>query len=211
MRFRPRGSPLGFFLRGAIGLGTIAAVVSLGADVASASPMTAVYAIGGVSSKMEVVTELVTHIIAFGLFVLILYKTLWPKILQTIDDRRDKIEADFNRAEELQQQADESRKKYEAQLKEMDAKAREEMQKAIDEGKRIAAEIQAKAREEAEAILERAKQNTEIELANARKQLRKDVVELTLQATERVLREQVDKAAHQKYIDRYIDELGGLQ
>jgi F-type H+-transporting ATPase subunit b len=85
------------------------------------------------------------------------------------------------------------------------------MQKAIEEGKRISQEIQQKAREDAEALLERAKQNAEIELANARKQLRKDVVELTLAATEKVLREKIDRTAHQRHIDTFIDELGGLQ
>ena len=48
-------------------------------------------------------------------------------------------------------------------------------------------------------------------LEQIRKQLRKDVVELTLAATEQVLREQIDRPAHQRHIDRYIDELGGLQ
>ena len=54
--------------------------------------------------------------------------------------------------------------------------SREVMKEAIEEGRRIASEIQAKAREDAEHLLERAKANAEIELANARKALRKDVL-----------------------------------
>ncbi|MDY0001956.1 MAG: F0F1 ATP synthase subunit B [Polyangia bacterium] len=156
-------------------------------------------------------TEIATHILAFLLFVWVLKRFAWAPLLKTIDERKAKIEGDFKKAEELHKEAEEVRERYEAQLRDIEEKARKEMQKAIDEGKRIAQEIQQKAREDAENILERARQNTGIELANARKQLRKDVVELTLAATERVLREQIDRTAHQRHIERYIDDLGGLQ
>jgi len=165
----------------------------------------------GLSQNMKVGTEIVTHILAFLIFIWILKKLAWGPILKTIDERRAKIESDFQKAEDLQKEADETKARLEAQLAEIEDRARAEMHKAIDEGKRISQEIQAKARADAEALLARAKQNAEIELANARKALRKDVVELTLAATERVLRETVDRAAHQRHIEKFIDELGGLQ
>jgi len=155
--------------------------------------------------------ELVTHIVAFVLFIFILRKLAFKPLLKVIDERREKISADFAKAEELAQEAEESKKSYETQLAEIEVQAREKMHESIEEGKRIAAQIQQKAREDAESLLERAKKNAEIELANARKQLRKDVVELTLAATEKVLREQIDRAAHTRHIDKFIDEVGGLQ
>ncbi len=212
-RFRPTGSPAPLRLMAGISLGVAAMLLLVGLTSHSggtfASISTVVFASGG--SNMTVATEIVTHLIAFVLFVWIMKKLAWAPLLKVIDERRDKIESDFAKAEELQKEADETKAKFEAQLKEIEEKARAEMQKAIDEGKRISQEIQAKAREDAEALLERAKQNAEIELANARKQLRKDVVELTLAATEKVLRENIDRAAHQRHIDKYIDDLGGLQ
>ncbi len=159
----------------------------------------------------KVWTELATHVIAFLLFILILRKLAFGPLVKVIDDRRAKIEADFKKAEDLAKEAQESKGRYETLLEELDAKAREQMQESIDEGKRIAAEIGQKAREDAEKLLERAKKNAEIELANARKQLRKDVVELTLAATEKILQEQVDRAAHTRHIDKFIEEVGGLQ
>lgn len=195
---------------GAIGLGVAATAALLclsnGKGVAAA-----IQPIFALTITWKHLTEILTHLLAFVIFIFILKKLVWAPLLKTIDERRAKIDGDFKKAEELQKEADETREKYETQLKEIADKARAEMQKAIDEGKRISHEIQQKAREDAEALLERAKQNAEIELANARKQLRKDVVELTLAATERVLREQIDRAAHQKHIDKYIDDLGGLQ
>ena len=154
--------------------------------------------------------EVATHILAFLIFILILRKLAFKPLLKVIDERREKIESDFKKAEDLAKEAEESRKRYETQLSEIEAQARDKIQEAIDEGKRIATDIQTKAREDAENLLERAKKNAEIELANARKQLRKDVVDLTLQATEKVLQTQIDKAAHSKHIDKFIDDIGGL-
>lgn len=163
------------------------------------------------STKMRVGTEIVTHVLAFLIFVWVLKKLAWSPLLKVIDERRDKIDGDFQKAEDLQREAEETKAKLETQLAEIEERARTEMHKAIEEGKRISQEVQTKARADAEALLARAKQNAEIELANARKALRKDVVELTLAATERVLRETVDRAAQQRHIDTFIDELGGLQ
>lgn len=213
-RYHPNGSPARTLRAGAIGLGAAAAAVGVtlggSALLDAGSGHTMASFVFAMSAKMKVATEVVTHIIAFVLFVLILRKFAWAPLLKVIDERRDKIESDFKRAEDLQKEAEESRKRYETQLSEIEAQAREKMQEAIEEGKRIATDIQAKAREDAEKLLERAQKNAEIELANARKQLRKDVVDLTLAATEKVLREQVDKAAQTRHIDKFIDEIGGL-
>lgn len=200
----------------AVGLGGAVAIslVGLLADgVAGGGGVTATTAnlVLAMSGKMKIATEIVTHLIAFVIFILVMKRFVWAPLLKTIDERRAKIDGDFKRAEDLQAEAEDSRERYEAQLRDIQEKARAEMQNAINEGKRIAQELQQKAREDAEAMLERAKQNASIELANARKQLRKDVVELVLSSTERVLREHIDHAAHERHISRYIDDLGGLK
>jgi len=211
-RFHPRGSPTPWIVCGAMGVVGLAGSTLTTAAVDGGSGGTLgslVFAINFFDPKVW--TELVTHIVAFLLFILILRKYALKPLLKVIDDRRDKIASDFSKAEDLAKEAEESKKRYEKQLAVIEAQAREKMQESIEEGKRIAAQIQQKARDDAENLLERAKKNAEIELANARKQLRKDVVDLTLAATEKVLREQVDRAAHTRHIDKFIDEVGGLQ
>ncbi len=210
-RFHPKGSPSPWLIGGAVGaLGIAGYTLATSAEAVGGGTMGAmVFALGYKNPYFW--AELGTHILAFLLFILILRKLAFKPLLKVIDERRDKIESDFKKAEDLAKEAEESKKRYETQLAEIEAQAREKMQESIDEGKRIATEIQTKAREDAEGLLDRAKKNAEIELANARKQLRKDVVELTLAATEKVLREQVDKAAHTRHIDKFIDEVGGLQ
>lgn len=211
-RFHPRGSPTPWLIGGALGVVGLTGYTLAASGTAGGSGGT----LGAVVFALNFFNkffwaELVTHIVAFVLFIFILRKLAFKPLLKVIDERREKISADFAKAEELAQEAEESKKSYETQLAEIEVQAREKMHESIEEGKRIAAQIQQKAREDAESLLERAKKNAEIELANARKQLRKDVVELTLAATEKVLREQIDRAAHTRHIDKFIDEVGGLQ
>jgi F-type H+-transporting ATPase subunit b len=211
-RYHPRGSPTPWLIGGTLGAVGLAgaALVASATDGGSGGTLGAlVFALNFFNPYFW--AELVTHVIAFVLFILILRKLAFKPLLKVIDERRDKIESDFAKAEDLAKEAEESRKRYEAQMAEIEAQAREKMQESIEEGKRISAEIQQKARDDAESLLDRAKKNAEIDLANARKQLRKDVVDLTLAATEKVLREQVDRAAHTRHIEKYIDEVGGLQ
>jgi F-type H+-transporting ATPase subunit b len=160
---------------------------------------------------MKIATEIVTHVVAFLLFVIILYVTAWKPLLKVIDDRRNKIAADFKKAEDLAADAEKARAGYETSLKQIEGEARQKMHEGIEEGKRIAAEIQQRAHDEADQIIKRAHATADIEMANARKELRKEVIELTLALTEKVLREQLDRGEHTRYIDRYIDELGGMK
>lgn len=211
-RFHPRGSPTPWLIGGALGAVGIAghALVTSGADGGSGGTLGAlVFALNFFNPYFW--AELGLHILAFVIFILILRKLAFKPLLKVIDERREKIESDFTKAEDLAKEAEESKKRYEKQLADIEAQAREKMQESIEEGKRISAEIQQKARDDAESLLERAKKNAEIDLANARKQLRKDVVDLTIAATEKVLREQVDRAAHTRHIDKFIDEVGGLK
>lgn len=211
-RFHPRGSRAPWLIGGALGaVGiagyTLATTASVGGSGGTLGAL--VFAVNFFNPFFW--AELATHIVAFLLFIFILRKLAFKPLLKVIDERREKIEADFKKAEDLAKESEESRKRYEAQLEKIEVQAREKMQESIEEGKRIATEIQQKAREDAESLLERAKKNAEIDLANARKQLRKDVVDLTIAATEKVLREQVDRAAHTRHIEKFIDEVGGLQ
>ncbi len=211
-RFHPRSSRTPWLIGGALGaVGiagyTLATTTTVGGGGGTLGAM--VFAVNFFNPYFW--AELGTHIFAFLLFIFILRSLAFKPLLKVIDERRDKIEADFKKAEDLAKESEASKKRYEAQLETIEAQAREKMQESIEEGKRIAAEIQQKARDDAENLLERAKKNAEIDLANARKQLREDVVDLTLAATEKVLREQIDKAAHTRHIEKFIDEVGGLQ
>ena len=89
-----------------------------------------------------------------------------------------------------------------------DGERRQKLIEAVEEGKKVAAELKAAAQEEAKQLQAKAKADLEREVAKAKVQLRDDMVAITMGATERILNEQLDDPKQRELIGRYIEELG---
>ncbi|HOE11604.1 MAG TPA: F0F1 ATP synthase subunit B [bacterium] len=155
----------------------------------------------------RIVGEIITNIIGFLIVLWILKKFAWRPLLHIMDERRNKIASELHRIEELNRQVQERQEEYEKKLQEIENLSRERINAAVYEGRKIAAEIQANARKEAEIIREKAKATIEIEVAKAREELRTEVVELTLMATEKIIRENLDDDKHRRLITEFVDHL----
>jgi len=158
-------------------------------------------------SPIELIAQVLSQALAFFLFFWILKKYAWGPILNLIDERNARIEQSFHRAEEAEKSAAQLKERYETHLRDIEAEARERIQAAVNEGRRVADEINENARAEARRIQEKARQMAEIELAKARIELKDDVVRLTLAAAERLIGERCDEALHRRLVQRFVEEL----
>ena len=137
-----------------------------------------------------------TLILGFLLFYFIMAKFAWPMILGTLDARQKKIEQGFGEIKALKTEAEQAQKRYEEQLRGIEAEARAKIQEAVADGKRVAAEM-----------VEKARQSVGLEVAAARKQLQQDVVNLTLAATEKLLREKVDGGKDRDLVAAFVADM----
>ncbi len=155
----------------------------------------------------RIIVEILTHIVGFAIVFWILKRFAWRPLLNVMDERRQRIATEFERIEELDREVRKRAEEYQSRLQAIESEARERISAAVAEGRRIASEIQANARLEAEKIRERARATCEIELAKAREQIREEVVNLTLLATEKIIRERLDDEKHRSLIHQFVDEL----
>ena len=153
------------------------------------------------------VPEIITHIIGFLIVLWILKKFAWRPLLNVMDQRHQKIASEFKRIEDISQEAQQRREEYESRIRLIETEAREHINAAVNEGRRVASEIQANARRDAEKIREKARATCEIEVAKAREQLREEVVNLTLLATEKIIHERLDDEKHRALITEFVDQL----
>lgn len=151
--------------------------------------------------------ETITVIVGFVIFAWVLRKFAWGPILDVLDERRDQIAAGFKEVEDLQTQAKTSHEQYEEKLREIEAEAREKINEGIAEGKRVAEEMTEAARAESAEIITKAKASVQLELATARKQLREDVVELTLKAAGKLLEEKITDDKDRQLVESFIGDL----
>jgi F-type H+-transporting ATPase subunit b len=151
--------------------------------------------------------QILTHIVGFVLALWILKKYAWKPLLNMIDERRETIQDDFDKAREELDKAEKLRIDYEARMKEAEAEARAKIQEAIREGQDVASEIKEGARGEARELVERAKDELARDVDKAKVQLKLDIVKMTLGATEKMINEKLDEVKHRELIEGFINDV----
>ena len=151
---------------------------------------------------------LVTHAIGFLITLWILKRYAWGPLLKLIEERRLKIVGEFENIDKEKQKAADLNAQYQSQLREIESQRRNEIVKAVNEGKKIAEELKVAARDEVNELRDKSKSDLEREIVKAKVQLKDDMVAITMAATEKLLHEKLDEKHHRKLIDEYI---GGLE
>ena len=147
--------------------------------------------------------EVAVQLIAFIIVFLMLKAMAWKPILKSLEARREKIQSEFEHLEKSKKEIEALKADYAKHLQRIEEEARAKLQEAIEEGRRISKEIQDKARSESQATFEKAKENLELETAKARIALRREIADLAVQTTERVLNEKLstDQAQQAKIME----------
>jgi F-type H+-transporting ATPase subunit b len=156
-------------------------------------------------------SQIVTHIIGFLIAVWILRKFAWGPILRLLEERRQKIQGEFDRIGEEQKRNAALRAEYEAQLRGIEAQARVRIQEAVQEGQKVAGSIREQAREEAHQQIARAREEVGRERDKAQVALRNDMVDMVLRATERLLHERLDEERHRRLVSEFIASLDQVE
>lgn len=151
--------------------------------------------------------QILTHIVGFVIALWILKKFAWKPLLGMIDERRQKIQGDFDKAKEELDSAEKLHAEYDERMRQADAEARQKIQEAIREGQGVASEIKEAARSEGRELIERAKQELSRDVDKAKVQLKLDIVKMTLAATEKMINEKLDEAKHRELIEGFIDDV----
>jgi F-type H+-transporting ATPase subunit b len=149
--------------------------------------------------------QLLTHAIGFLITVWILKRFAWGPLIALLEERRNRIANEFKTIEEEKAKVDQLAAEYQGKLKEIDAERRAKLVEAVNEGKKIAEEIRLAARQEAREMAAKAKVDLEREVAKAKVQLKNDMVAMTIDAVERIIKERLDDRKHRELIGRFIE------
>lgn len=150
--------------------------------------------------------EVIVQIVAFLIVFLVLKWLAWKPLLQGLQARRNRIKENFDEIEAAKKKIEALKAEYQAHIAKIDEEARQKIQEAIDEGRRIANEIQEKARAESQATFEKEKENLGLEIEKARITLRREIANLAILTTEKILQETLDESKQHQKIMELIDE-----
>lgn len=146
-------------------------------------------------------------LIAFGVSMLILKKFAFPAIGEALDKRAATIDESLNAAVRTKEEAEELLEEYRARLKE----AREQAEDIVARSRKAADTTLEEAKSAAKEYGEEQRAATikEIEAAKqlALDDIRKEVADLTVIATEKVTRKSLDDADHRRLIEEALSEV----
>ena len=149
---------------------------------------------------------LIVQLVNFVLLLVLLRLFLYKPVLRMLDQRRQRIADSMQAVDTMKEQAASAEKQVQEQL----TLARAEGQALIAAAQQNAARVQEDARTaakaEADALIVRARGEIELERDNAIASLRAEFADLAVAAAEKVIRQSLDKSAHQKLIDEVLQE-----
>lgn len=145
--------------------------------------------------------------IGFLVLFWILKKFLFSRIGDIIKDRENEIRDTYSKADQDRDSASELKSQYEARIAEVEAEAHKKIQEAVLEAKKISENLINNTREQTETMKEKASREIEQEKKNALAEIRKEVVTLSMIATEKIIKESIDQNMAEKLVDSAIREI----
>jgi F-type H+-transporting ATPase subunit b len=183
----------------------------LGELLNTATPLLAAAAEGteeGLSPLVKVVPGLmIWTILAFGVSMLILRKYAWPPISKILDERQELINDSITSAEKTQQEADLLLAEYRQRLTEAREQADEIIVRARKAAEATKSEAAAEGQGRREELVEAARRDIEAETRKALEDIRKEVANLTVLATERVTRKSLTEADQKQLVEEALREV----
>ncbi len=155
--------------------------------------------------------QVLTQILGFLLMIWILRRYAWGPVLGMLEARRQKIAGEFAEAERRKAEADQTRAKYEQELRDIETQKRTKLQEGVAEGQRVAAEIRAQAQKEAGDRLARAQDEIAREREKAKELVKEQIIRISVRTAEKILREKLDDAHQRKLVAEFIDEVGAAR
>jgi F-type H+-transporting ATPase subunit b len=152
-------------------------------------------------------SELIFGAVSFAIIYVFMAKFVIPRMNTLLEERRQKIQGEMERAEATRVEADSVLSDYRAQL----ASAGDEGNRIIEEARRTAdqlrVDLQGKAEQDSRAIVARAQEEIRAERDRVFQELRSQVGEIAVELAGKVVGQSLDKSSHERLIDEYIDQV----
>ena len=146
-------------------------------------------------------------LIAFGATLFLLNKFAFPRIAKALDRRRLAIEESIDTAERAKREADELLEEYRGRLREAREQAEDIVVRARRAAESLEDETKAQGRKQREEMLAAAKRDIEAETRRSLDEIRREVAQLTVVATEKVTRKSLSDEDHRRLIEEALQEV----
>jgi F-type H+-transporting ATPase subunit b len=146
-------------------------------------------------------------LVLFGITMWVLSKVAFPKIQEALDKRAATIAESIDAAERQRKESDELLSEYRGRLAEAREQADDIMARARKAAETAEAEATVAGKEKREELVEAAKRDIEAETRRSLDQIRQEVADLTVLATERVTRKSLTDEDQKRLVEEALSEV----
>jgi F-type H+-transporting ATPase subunit b len=150
---------------------------------------------------------MVWTLILFFVSMAILAKLAFPRISQALERRQRAIEDSIEAAEHTRQEADGLLAEYRERLREARGQADAIVQRARQAAEVHARDAQEQAHARREQMMEQTRREIEAETRRAIEEIRSEVADLTVMATEKVTRKSLTDDDQRRLVEEAVEEL----
>ena len=146
-------------------------------------------------------------LILFFVTMYVLYKFAFPPIADALEKRAAAVRENLDSAERTREEADELLAEYRERLKEAREQADDIVARARKASEAAVAEATAEGKTKREELVAAARRDIEAETRRSLEQIRKEVADLTVLATEKVTRKTLDDADQKRLVEEALAEV----
>ena len=145
-------------------------------------------------------------IVTFLLLLFVLRWKAWGPLMDALDARATQIEESLSKAEKVTAEAEVQAEKNEAILQSARKEAQEIVSQAREAGDKLKSKLEADGKEQYDNMLNKAKDQINTEKQKALSEIKSTVVEIALQASEKVIKRNLTDADNKKMIEETVDK-----
>ena len=150
---------------------------------------------------------MVWTLLLFVLSMAFLAKFAFPRISEALDKRQRAIEDSIDHAERVRHEADDLLDEYRERLREARQQAEEILERARKTAESFERHSQEDAKEQRERMMEQTRRDIETETRRAIQEIRGEVADLTVAATEKVTRKTLTEEDQRRLVEEALSEL----
>lgn len=149
---------------------------------------------------------LVAQIVNFLILLIVLQKWVYPRVLNMLEQRRERIKASMEEAAEAERKAALAEEEYQKRIDEARREADSIIRRATEQAEQVRQDILAKAHEEARELRQRAEDEIAAQRVQALIGMREQVADLAILAASKVIGHSLDEDGHRQLVRNFLAE-----
>ena len=147
-------------------------------------------------------------IVTFFIVLMLLKWKAWGPLMSVLDKRAEDIKNALSAADRAKEDAEKASQDYEELVQKAHAEAQKIIADSKTAGERVKNDIESMAKENAEAMIGKATTQIEAESQKAIQEIKSSVIDLSIEAAEKIIEKNLNSEDNRKLIDQTLDGIG---